>query len=444
MTTTATDRPTEQQLASEERLARHKLAKKVHYATGDGDALIHSLMSFVNGDIPDAKACHIHAANVELAVMGGYLPEDFPGAASRIHRAATTAAVATARAEDAHDDAHEQPQRKPTKPKATLKQILNKPIGSYIREETDEGGILVDFLAQIMDAPPNPVPFGTEQIPPSDRLAAAKELLRRGYGSRNPYYYYSASSSAFEDKALNSKIAQYSRNCADGIKLARFLLEVVGTPRLSAKKTYTFAERVWAAKYLLYLGFDIPWEHVTPEAIDAYIHEHDARERRDAERRVQEAAERKANADKLTPDQEASVMAMFAEMQRATDAADAKSAEIAAKQATAASNPDADAKDDASDNTDAPADADTAAPTPTDRGATAVANALQNHPEVDLDTALENFPETAGVPKQNLTHDLIYRAIIAEANFQKRQQKFKNLPPTDGPKDGDPPKSRSP
>ena len=437
MTTTAIDRPTEQQLASEERLARHNLAKKVHYATGNGDALVNSLMGFVNGDIPDAKACHIHAANVELAVMGGYLPEDFPGAASRIHRAATTAATATAHADDAHDD--EQPQRKPIKPKATLKQILNKPIGRYIREETDEGFILIDFLAEIMEAPPNPVPFSTEQIPPSDRLAAAKELLRRGYGSRNPYHYYSASSSSFEDKALNSKIAAYSRDCANGIKLARFLLEVVGTPRLSAKKTYTFAERVWAAKYLLYLGFDIPWEHVTPEAIDAYIHEHDARERVEAERRAQEAAERKANADKLTPDQEASVMEMFAEMQRATDAADAKSAEIA-KQAAADADvaPDTDADKDNGKDTDAEdTDEDT-------RGATAVANALQNHPEVDLDTALANFPETANVPKEALTHDLIYRAIIAEANYQKRQQKFKNLPPTDGPADGDPPTARSP
>ena len=90
--------------------------------------------------------------------------------------------------------------------------------------------------------------------------------------------------------------------------------------------------------------------------------------------------------------------------------------------------------------------ADTGANTDTsiDRGATAVANALARHPEVDLDTALENFPETAGVPKEALPHDLIYRAIIAEANFQKRQLKFKNLPPTDGPEDGDPPNARSP
>ena len=82
------DHATKRQLASAEELARHELAQKVHRATGDGDALIHSLMEFINGGIPDAKACHIHAANVELAVMGGYLPQDYPGAAARVYRAA--------------------------------------------------------------------------------------------------------------------------------------------------------------------------------------------------------------------------------------------------------------------------------------------------------------------------------------------------------------------
>ena len=86
------DHATKHQLASAEELARHELAKKIHYATGNGDALIHSLMEFVNGDIPDARACHIHSATVELAVMGGYLPQDYPGAASRIHPAAIAAA----------------------------------------------------------------------------------------------------------------------------------------------------------------------------------------------------------------------------------------------------------------------------------------------------------------------------------------------------------------
>ena len=454
--TTATREPvTRSDALSEDEAARHELALKVRRATGNGDSLISCLMEFVNGDIPDARACHIHSAEMQLAVMGGYLPQDFPDAASRLHPSATSAS-----------NAEDNP--RPKKRKATLKQILNKPIGSYIRETTQDGGILIDFLAQLVDPPPNPDIFSKEEVLPTDRLNAAKELLRRGYGSRNPDYYYRTS--AAEEKAINSKFAAISRDCADGTELTRYLLEeVVRNPRRDRynqplRHTYSFSQRIWASKYLLWRAFDIPWEHINSESIDAYIHARRDKERLDAERRIQEAAERKANATKMTPEQEATVMAMFQEMQRQSDESDAK----AAKKAIAASdNTDAGADTDAdnandknadedankSDNTDADkdvtTDTDTALPdTPTTRGATAVANALARNPQVDLDTALENHHATAGIPKQNLTHAQIYDAITAEANFQKRQAIIQNRLRAKNPDaatdDNDPPKSRSP
>ena len=473
------ERATEHQLASAERLARHELALKVHRATGDGDLLIDSLVDFVNGDIPGARACHIHSANVELAVMGGYLPQDYPGAASRIHPAAADG------------------ERKPRKPKVTTKQLLNKPVGEYIRDDTDDGAILIDFLAQMVDPPPNPNIFSKEEVLPSDRLAAAKELLRRGYGSRNPRCYYG--SSAFEEQELNSIPARLCRERMNGFELATFLLEVVRNQRVDLhgqpiKKTFTFSERIWSAKYLLYMAFDIPWEHVTHEATDEYLRQLEEQERGDLLRRAKRYTGRNA----ITPEQEAEVLAMFAEMQRAEEEADAQAAQrSAANKTDAASNP-AVAQADASDSADKSADtdasaagaaakdngesaaqdtgadtddsadenndknaaadasdsadadnkdtaADTNAP---DRGATAVANALARHPEVDLDTALENHHATAGIPKENLTHEQIYDAITAEANFQKRQaiiqSRMRAATPDEVPEDNDPPKTRSP
>ena len=465
MTTATRERIIKDDALSEEEAARHELALKVHRATHDGDALIHSLMEFVNRDIPDAKACHIHSATVELAVMGGYLPQDYPGAASRIHPAATAAA-----------NGEDNPRLK--KPKVTLKQILNKPIGADIRQDTQDGGLLIDFLAQMVNPPPNPDLFSKEEVLPTDRLTAAKELLRRGYGSPNPYYYYGTSTA--EEKALNSKFADISRAGASGTELTRFLLEdVVRNPRRDRynqhlRHTYTFSQRIWAAKYLLWRAFDIPWEHITPEAIDTYFRDKYAKECQEAERRAQDAAQRK-EASKLTPEEKASVMAMFDDLQRQSDEADAKAAAKAKKKAKkAAKNANA-AQDAASNNKNADngknADkdanksdnnhsddanknaADTAAPTradtPTsDRGATAVANALARHPEVDLDVALENHHATAGIPKQNLTHAQIYDAITAEANFQKRQaiiQRRLHPETPDAPsEDNAPPKSRSP
>ena len=455
MTTATRERITEERLVSAERLARHELALKVHRATGDGDLLINSLVDFVNGDIPGARACHIHSANVELAVMGGYLPQDYPGAASRIHPASADG------------------ERKPRKPKVTTKQLLNKPVGESIRDDTDDGATLIDFLAQMVDPPPNPNPFSKEEVLPSDRLAAAKELLRRGYGSRNPRYYYG--SSAFEEQELNSIPARLCRERMNGFELSAFLLEVVRNQRVDLhgqpiKKTYTFSERIWSAKYLLYMAFDIPWEHVTHEATDEYLRQLEEQERGDLLRRAKRYTGRNA----ITPEQEAEVLAMFAEMQRAEEEADAQAAAAAKKAASEdakSDNTDAPADEDAgadasdsaaisnakdtdtaaiaSDNKDASAanDADTDANADAS-GATAVANALARHPEVDLDTALENHHATAGIPKENLTHEQIYDAVIAEANFQKRQANFKHLLPPDdsddGAEDNDPPNNRSP
>ena len=435
---------TEHRLVSAERLARHELALKVHRATGDGDLLINSLVDFVNGDIPGARACHIHSANVELAVMGGYLPQDYPGAASRIHPASADG------------------ERKPRKPKVTTKQLLNKPVGESIRDDTDDGATLIDFLAQMVDPPPNPNIFSKEEVLPSDRLAAAKELLRRGYGSRNPRYYYG--SSAFEEQELNSIPARLCRERMNGFELSAFLLEVVRNQRVDLhgqpiKKTYTFSERIWSAKYLLYMAFDIPWEHVTHEATNEYLRQLEEQERGDLLRR----AKRATGLNAITPEQEAKVLAMFAEMQRAEEEADAQAANAANPDAAAAASDDKNAitdKDaDSNNNKDtdtdanapdhADADKDTGADTnASDRGATAVANALARHPEVDLDTALANHHSTAGVPKENLTHEQIYDAIIAEANFQKRQaiiqSRMRSHDSDAGAEDNDPPKSRSP
>ena len=101
------------------------------------------------------------------------------------------------------------------------------------------------------------------------------------------------------------------------------------------------------------------------------------------------------------------------------------------------------------DNAAAPTGAfATSLPDPADRGAQAVANAIERYPNVDLDTALENHYSTAGIPKENLSYGQIYDAIIAEANFQKRQtimqSRMRAAVPNAGAEDNDPPKTRSP
>ena len=437
-TATATREPlTEERIASEQARVRHNLATFVNQLTNDGADIAQFLYDTVQGEYPDAKHCHRQQAARDLAVMSGKLPQDTPGSAARVVR--------------------EEDMPKPKTPKVTLKQIINKPIGAYIREKTDDCRDLATEYYNILfprpvfeSANPDELKYQkATRIRPHHQVAALKEMMKRSIGSRNPYAY--AETSAMEEKMLNSKLGTEMRLSMDkGMGYARYMFEILEndkTDRYGAIITdpFTQTHRIWALNELCRMGADIPWEHITPEAIDAFFRDLHAKERRQAERLL--AQRQQSAATELTPEQKAGVLEMFEQMQRTADENDRKAAKKAKKAEKKAAK-----KSDNTDTTkDVSADPDTppnVPDTPTTRGATAVANALARNPHVDLDTALENHHATAGIPKQNLTHEQIYDAITAEANFQKRQaiiqSRMRPENPDAAPEDNDPPKSRSP
>ena len=448
-TATATREPiTEERIASEQDRVRHNIARRVNQLTHDGDELIDFMLDTVRGEYPDAKHHRQNAAR-DLAVMSGQLPQDTPGSPARVVR--------------------EEDMPKPKAPKVTLKQIINKPIGAYIREKTDDCRDLATEYYNILfprpvfeSANPDEKKYQkATRIRPHHQVAALKEMMKRSIGSRNPYAY--AETSAMEEKMLNSKLATEMRLSMDkGMGYARYMFEILEndkTDRWGAIITdpFTQTHRIWALNELCRMGADIPWEHITPEAIDTFFRDLYAKERRQAERLL---AQRQQSANtELTPEQKAGVLEMFEQMQRTADENDSKAAKKAKKAAKKANpannrnNADENANKPDNTNTDRNVSNDPDAPpsvpdTPTTRGETAVANALARHPEVDLDTALENHHSTAGIPKEDLTHEQIYDAIIAEANFQKRQaiiqRRLRAKNQDAATEDNDPPKSRSP
>ena len=450
---TATREPiTEERIASEQDRVRHNIARRVNQLTNDGDRLIQFMWDTVQGEYPDAKFHHRQNAARDLAVMSGNLPQDTPGSPARVIR--------------------EEDMPKPKTPKVTLKQIINKPIGAYIREKTDDCRDLATEYYNILfprpvfeSANPDEKKYQkATRIRPHHQVAALKEMMKRSIGSRNPYAY--PQTSAMEEKMLNSKLGTEMRLSMDkGMGYARYMFEILENDKTDRwgniiTDPFTQTHRLWALNELCRMGADIPWEHITPEAIDTFFRALHAKERRQAERLL--AQRQQSAATELTPEQKAGVLTVFEEMQRTADANDRKAAKKAkkaekkaAKKANANPGNNADENANKPDNTDtdrnATTDTDKPTPvpdTPTTRGETAVANALARHPEVDLDVALENHHATAGIPKQNLTHEQIYDAITAEANFQKRQSIIQSrLHPEnpDGPsEDNDPPKSRSP
>ena len=504
MTTATYEHITREQALSEQETVRLNVARRVNQLTNNGDELVDFMLDTVRGEFPDAKFCHRERAAINLAVMSGQLPQDTPGSDARVVR--------------------EEDMPKPTRPKTTLKQIINKPLGAYIREETHNCVDLIDDYYDILF--PKPVFESSEpderkyqratRVLANHRVAALKEMMRRSIGCRNPYYY-AQKTSALEEKMLNSEFGRAGRAIMEkGMGFVRYLFDIIEVRKTGLRgniltDVYTQTHRTWALKELLHMGMDIPWEHITPESIDACFRELDEKERRDAERIL--AWQQESAATELTPEQKAGVLAMFEESQRETDESDRKAAAKAKKAAkkaakrtaadkaaahdyNTANNNAANANKDKGNgksaaNTDkdngksatdtfangntadkdngnsaadtaasAPAptaadatppvdqDVDPATLTPAARAARALAMAIARHPEVDLDVALENHHATAGIPKENLPDDLIYDAVIAEANFQKRQalmqSRMRAADPDAGAEDNDPPKTRSP
>ena len=449
-TATATREPiTREQIASEQDLVRQNLARFVNSITDNGNEIAIFMRDVMRGEYPDAKLHHRQQAAIELSAMGGHRPEDMPCAAYRIA--------------PANDESEGKP--RPKKPKLTMKEIINWDIGRLIRQQTNDCRDLAAALNELIH-PPYVFDSANKaerryqratRVRPHHQVAAAQEMLKRGAGSRHPDC--AMKTSYLEEKMLQSRLSEEIRDITnDCLDIVPFLREVIRNPKHDRwnniiEDPYTQTHRIWAIKHLIWRGVDIPWEHITPDDIAEYYRELDEKQRQDAERR---RAERQAAAQ-LTPEQEAEILALFEQVNRENEQRQAKNAAKAEKQAQKAAKKADAAKKAALDtanktpgNNAVPANDDNAAKDTdaNNRGETAVANALARHPEVDLDTALQNHHATAGIPKQNLTHEQIYDAITAEANFQKRQtiiqRRLHPENPDAAPEDNDPPKSRSP
>ena len=500
-TATATcEHITKEQIASEQELVRYNIMRLANQITNNGETILRKYQDFVDGEYPDAKPYLIYKAATNLAIMAGQLPEDTPGSPIRV------APVA--------DDAHAERAPKPKKP--TMKELANWDMGRSIRQQTDNCLDLILALDD-MTSPRYVFPSSNSderkyqkatEIKPHHEFGAMQEIIKRGHGSQNPYSAY-PQTSAREEQALQDWLSDKIREIGcEGINAVTYLLNVIKNPKENRwgdiiTKPYTQTQRLWSIKHLLWRGVDIPWEHITHEDIERYYREMGARELQELQRRRDDP-----RSAPLTPEQEASVLALLEDAQRHAEKTEAKAAARAKKAAKKAAKRAAAAKSDAHDynsaanrnsaaNADkdngksaasgnnnaangknaasadkdngnntgdtadsAPAptaadatppadqDVDPATLTPDARAARALALAIARHPEVDLDVALENHHATAGIPKENLPDDLIYDAVIAEANFQKRQAIIQNRmrasAPDDVSEDNDPPKTRSP
>ena len=148
--------------------------------------------------------------------------------------------------------------------------ILNYEIAHLIRHETAEGHTVVNFLVDIMtgrDWPFTPKKF---RIKPADRMAVARELLRRGFGdfgSRRKLSDDNNEANAYDTlhTDLAKRMREYSERGADTV---RFLLEVMSDPDPDLE--FTIHHRMSAAQELLRRGWDTNHDNIRPEHLQDY------------------------------------------------------------------------------------------------------------------------------------------------------------------------------
>ena len=148
--------------------------------------------------------------------------------------------------------------------------ILNYQIAHLIRHETAEGHTLVEFLIHIMTGRDRPFTPKKFRIKPADRIAAARELLRRGFGdlgSRRRLSDITDEANAYD--TLHTDLAKRMREYSErGTDTVRFLLEVMSDPDPDLE--FTIHHRMSAAQELLRRGWDTNYENIKPEHLQDY------------------------------------------------------------------------------------------------------------------------------------------------------------------------------
>ena len=243
-----------------------KLQQNIIDRTNEGDTIAAFLVDTMQGQHTDAKFCHRLEAAKHLIKYG--FPDEarhqgqFDLNKSKVENAdKKTPSPSTGEGWDGGDN--------PPQPVTHL-DILNYEIAHLIRHETAEGHTIVNFLVDIMTGRDRPFTPKKFRIKPADRMAAARELLRRGFGdlgSRRRQSDTTDEANAYDTlhTDLAKRMREYSERGADTI---RFLFEVMSDP--NPEEEFTIHHRMSAAQELLRRGWDTNYDNIKPKHLQDY------------------------------------------------------------------------------------------------------------------------------------------------------------------------------
>ena len=258
-----------------------KLQQNIVSLTKDGHAIAQFLVNTMQGETPGVKVCHRMEATKHL-IKYGFPDTDCETTSDRLSRAGgnperqgeggiNTLSHSTGEGWDGGEDS-------PSSMSApvTHLDIINYQIAHLIRHETAEGHTLVEFLIHIMTGKDRPFTPRKFRIKPADRMAAARELLRRGFGdlgSRRRKSDTTDEENAYD--TLHTDLARRMREYSErGTDTVRFLLEVMSDPDPDLE--FTIHHRMSAAQELLRRGWDTNYDAVKPKHLQDYWRDKDS------------------------------------------------------------------------------------------------------------------------------------------------------------------------
>ena len=246
---------------------------KIHSFTKDGEHIARFLTETMRGKTPGVKVNHRMEAAKHLIRYG------FPDAVCDT----TPDRLSRAGGNPKGQGEDETPVQSPLSPgeRARVRgkeiakpishlDIINYQIAHLIRHETADGHTLVNFLVDIMTGKDRPFTPKKFRIKPADRMAAARELLRRGFGelgSRRKQSDITDEANAYD--TLHTDLAKRMREYSErGTDTIRFLLELMSDPDPDLE--FTVHHRMSAAQELLRRGWDTNYDAIKPEHLTDY------------------------------------------------------------------------------------------------------------------------------------------------------------------------------
>ena len=269
---------------------QNNIQTKIAELTDNGDEIVRFLIETLRGNDPTVSLHHrLEAARLlgkygiqlhDTAAPAGTAPPD-PDADSAEGSAQPLEAT-PAEAESRDDETQAATSASPVALRPTLRDIVAYPVARYIRERTADGETIVATLCDIMhggDYEPYAA-FGTDYVrkaaKPHEQLGAAKEILRRAFGESAPTRRTSAPATDLiegfdEQDPVNSRIARLVREKTNnGIDAAELIVRIMDGS--ISELGCLPGHRLAASRELIHRGYDLNYDAVTWQHIEAYNH----------------------------------------------------------------------------------------------------------------------------------------------------------------------------